>query len=146
MPATFTIPDDYHYVIASLSLPALVCWWQVLTVIKWRARAKIDYPQMYADRAQIEANKNAHIFNCAQHAQQRMENSSTAITGLEYPILAASVCTFWTLARIPYTLGYLTGDPSKRTQYGAAPGFGCNMIFAPIALFVAGKRLYEAKC
>lgn len=37
----------------------------------------------------------------------------TLISGLKYPILAASACALWSLTRIPYTLGYITGDPKK---------------------------------
>ncbi|KXN90850.1 Microsomal glutathione S-transferase 3, partial [Leucoagaricus sp. SymC.cos] len=110
---------SYHYVVASLSLPALICWWQVMVVLKWRRRAKVVYPQLYADKAQVDANKDAHIFNCAQRAHQNTLEGlplivlSTAITGLEYPLIAAGICTFWSLARIPYTLGYITGDPER---------------------------------
>ncbi|KAF9447958.1 membrane-associated proteins in eicosanoid and glutathione metabolism [Macrolepiota fuliginosa MF-IS2] len=147
----FAIPDDYHYVVASLSLPALILWGQVITVGRYRRRAKIDYPQMYADKAQAEANRDAHLFNCAQRAHQNtMEGLplivlSTAITGLSYPLVAAGACTFWAVTRIPFTFGYLSGDPKKRGQYGAGLGFVSNLLLSFTSAYVGWQRLWEAK-
>lgn len=39
--------------------------------------------------------------------------SSTMIAGLKYPVVAASLCATYTLSRVPYTLGYRTGDPNN---------------------------------
>ena len=38
---------------------------------------------------------------------------STIITGLQFPVYAAAGCAIWTLSRIAYTRGYITGDPKK---------------------------------
>ena len=38
---------------------------------------------------------------------------STIITGLQFPVYAAAGCAVWTLSRISYTRGYITGDPKK---------------------------------
>lgn len=39
--------------------------------------------------------------------------TSTLITGLKYPVVAASLCGVWTFSKIFYTIGYSTGDPKK---------------------------------
>lgn len=70
MTATFTVPNDYHYAAAAMSLPALVVWGQVITVGMLRKRLKIPYPQLYVDKAQEEADENGRLFNCAQRAHQ----------------------------------------------------------------------------
>jgi len=40
----------------------------------------------------------------------------TIIVGTQMPVLAASVCGLWSLARVSYTFGYLTGDPTKVSE------------------------------
>lgn len=37
----------------------------------------------------------------------------TLITGLKYPIPAAAVCGLWTVGRITFTQGYISGDPQR---------------------------------
>ncbi|KAF5351938.1 hypothetical protein D9756_007700 [Leucocoprinus leucothites] len=155
MTATFTVPNDYHYAAAAMSLPALVVWGQVITVGMLRKRLKIPYPQLYVDKAQEEADENGRLFNCAQRKPPRSFSLSQVTilctrrtpmhpTGLRYPLLAASVCAFWSITRIPFTLGYMTGDPVKRGRYGAKYAFGCSILLSPVAAYVAGKRLLEA--
>ena len=47
---------------------------------------------------------------------------STVLTGTKYPIAAASACTAWSISRIAYTCGYLTGNPGKvRTIFILSP-------------------------
>ncbi|KAG5647541.1 hypothetical protein DXG03_008894 [Asterophora parasitica] len=121
MPTTLAIPDGFQWVGASILSTVFVLAGQNAAVSKWRKRAGIKYPQMYAEKAEAENSKDALIFNCAQRAHQNtLENIpivyvTTLLTGLKYPLFAASACTLWSVARISYTRGYLTGDPSKRS-------------------------------
>ncbi|TFY58965.1 hypothetical protein EVJ58_g6073 [Rhodofomes roseus] len=39
--------------------------------------------------------------------------TSTIITSVKYPVLAAMLCGIWSLCRFVYTIGYSTGDPLK---------------------------------
>jgi hypothetical protein len=38
---------------------------------------------------------------------------STLLTGVKYPIFAACASAAWSISRISYTRGYITGDPKK---------------------------------
>jgi hypothetical protein len=38
---------------------------------------------------------------------------STLLTGVKYPIFAACASAAWSISRIWYTRGYITGDPKK---------------------------------
>ncbi|KAK0470577.1 hypothetical protein IW261DRAFT_1516799 [Armillaria novae-zelandiae] len=103
-----------------------------------RGAAGIKYPQLYAEKAQEEASKEAKIFNCAQRAHQNtLENipmiytrcvlyavpvivdfslqnhCSTFLTAVYYPTIAAAALGTWVLGRILYTRGYITGNPAN---------------------------------
>ncbi|PPQ64534.1 LOW QUALITY PROTEIN: hypothetical protein CVT26_002073 [Gymnopilus dilepis] len=93
---------------------------------------------------------------------QRMQTyrPMTRACGIEYPILSAVSCAVWTLSRISYTRGYITGDPEKRitplyilgtvTLYGEWQSLNLQissvMTFGPgqllVASFTAGGWLY----
>ncbi|XP_006460638.1 hypothetical protein AGABI2DRAFT_192272 [Agaricus bisporus var. bisporus H97] len=151
MSASFTVPSDYHYVVASLALPAAVAWTQAFFVGRYRKRAKVEYPQMYADQKQVEASRDAYFYNCAQRVHQNTLEAiatlvpSVAITGLEYPRIAAGICVVWTLSRIPYTIGYMSGDPQARGRKGGGVGILSNFVLSFATVFVAARRLYNAK-
>ena len=74
---------------------------------------------MYAETAQAAVDPKAMAFNCTQRAHQNtlevlpMVISGTLITGLTYPVAAASLCAAWVASRIVYTIGYSTGNPLK---------------------------------
>jgi len=40
----------------------------------------------------------------------------TSITAIKYPVHAAVACGLWSFSRILYTIGYITGEPKKRTR------------------------------
>ncbi|KAM6498461.1 hypothetical protein JOM56_006409, partial [Amanita muscaria] len=109
----------YQYVCAALLSTTFVLAYQVFLVMKYRQRARIQYPQLYAEKSEAEANPEAKKFNCAQRAHHNtLENLPmiyipTLVTGLKYPLFAAVACTLWSLSRISYTHGYITGNPDK---------------------------------
>lgn len=43
---------------------------------------------------------------------------STILTALKYPIFASSALGIWSISRIGYTRGYLTGNPAKASTLG----------------------------
>ncbi|EGO03464.1 hypothetical protein SERLA73DRAFT_46722 [Serpula lacrymans var. lacrymans S7.3] len=93
--------------------------WQTILVGRFRRRAGIDYPQLYAETAEMKASKDATLFNCAQRAHANTLETlpvvllSTLVASLKNPYYASYACGLWVFARILYTLGYTTGDPAK---------------------------------
>ncbi|KAI0294982.1 hypothetical protein BC826DRAFT_909579, partial [Russula brevipes] len=107
------------WIAPSLLSVAALLQWQTIAVGGARKRARIPYPQAYADKAEQEASKEAMIFNCMQRAHQNtLENVpvvvlATLVSGIRYPISAAAACGLWSFARLIYTVRYGTGDPRK---------------------------------
>ncbi|KAA1468051.1 membrane-associated proteins in eicosanoid and glutathione metabolism [Dentipellis sp. KUC8613] len=141
--STIHVPKGFSYVAASLLSTVFLTAWQSIVVGSARKSAAIPYPQLYAEKAEAEASKTAHIFNCKQRAHQNtLENIpgvivTTLIAGLNYPIIAAAACGIWTSSRIIYTAGYATGDPKKRNR-------GSYGTLALLALLgVASKSAYD---
>ncbi|KAH6916928.1 hypothetical protein BKA70DRAFT_1381995 [Coprinopsis sp. MPI-PUGE-AT-0042] len=116
------VPDGFAYVGASLLSTVFLLLGQGFVVSAKRSKAKVDYPNAYADSAVAASNMDALIFNCAQRAHQNtLENIpmvyvTTIITGLKYPIPAAAACAAWVVSRIFYTRGYISGNPKKRVS------------------------------
>ncbi|KJA25141.1 hypothetical protein HYPSUDRAFT_135445 [Hypholoma sublateritium FD-334 SS-4] len=119
MSITITLPDGFQFLGASFVSTVFLLFFQSTLVSKYRKSAGIAYPQVYADKAQVEASKDAIRFNCAQRAHQNtLENLpivyvTTLLTGLKFPVIAASALGLWTISRVSYTRGYVTGDPAK---------------------------------
>ncbi|KZP25424.1 membrane-associated proteins in eicosanoid and glutathione metabolism [Athelia psychrophila] len=122
MSTTITIPQGLGYTFASLISTCFVLVWQGSVVGKHRKAAKVPYPQAYAEKAEAEASLDAKKFNCAQRAHQNtLENVPimlilTAITAVQYPVVAAGGLGVYNVGRILYTAGYVTGDPAKRMR------------------------------
>ncbi|KAH9484591.1 Microsomal glutathione S-transferase 3 [Psilocybe cubensis] len=119
MSVTVTIPEDFKYVGASLFLTAVLLQGLASTVGRYRKLAKIEYPQMYAEKKEMEESREALLFNCAQRAHHNaieyvhIAYVTTIISGLRFPIPSAIACAFWCVSRVSYARGYLTGDPKK---------------------------------
>ncbi|KAI0778744.1 membrane-associated proteins in eicosanoid and glutathione metabolism [Trametes elegans] len=124
--AGIVLPKEYAYPATAVVSTFYLLLWQTLRVGRARKHAGVAYPQVYAEKAEAEAKKEAHVFNCTQRAHQNTLEvvpiviSSTLIAGFSYPVAAASLCGAWALSRILYTIGYATGDPKKRNLGGAA--------------------------
>ncbi|KAL4254140.1 Membrane associated eicosanoid/glutathione metabolism-like domain superfamily protein [Abortiporus biennis] len=123
MPVTLTLPDHYPYAGIAILSTFWLNIWQVSKVAHARAKAGIQYPQMYAEVAQAATSVNVMKFNCVQRAHQNtfeispMVIVSTAIAATRYPVFAAAACSIWVVSRVMYTIGYSTGEPSKRNWY-----------------------------
>ncbi|CAG8634244.1 3666_t:CDS:2 [Paraglomus brasilianum] len=87
-----------------------------------RAKAKIPYPFLYADRTEAEQDKDKMIFNCYQRAHQNtLENYPgflliLFVAGIGFPKVAAASGFLWTISRIVYAHGYYTGNPKNRMR------------------------------
>ncbi|KAL0563230.1 hypothetical protein V5O48_018844 [Marasmius crinis-equi] len=120
MAVTVQIPEGLPLVGASVMSTVILLFYQTFVVSAARRAAKIDYPQVYAEKAQEDASIEAKRFNCAQRAHQNTLESiptiylTTAIASVRYPKLAAGFLAAWSLFRVFYTRGYATGEPKKR--------------------------------
>lgn len=130
-----SLPEGYGYIPSSLMTIGWILIWQGLLVGKYRKRAGIGYPQMYAEKAEVQGSQAALRFNCMQRAHQNTLESapmvfvSTVVAGLKYPALAAAMCVAYSFGRIIYTVGYKSGQPERRL-YG---GFISNMTVLGLA-------------
>ncbi|THH28018.1 hypothetical protein EUX98_g6174 [Antrodiella citrinella] len=119
---SITITPEYGYVGAALVSTFYVTIFQMITVGRARKAAGIKYPQLYAEKAEVEASEAARIFNCAQRAhantleQLPMAVVATVVASAKYPTYAAAALALWSVGRIFYTLGYTTGKPEKRNN------------------------------
>ncbi|CCL98078.1 uncharacterized protein FIBRA_00072 [Fibroporia radiculosa] len=126
MSTTILLTREHIYPAAAIISTFWVTLFQTIKVGAARKRAGIEYPQLYAEKAEVKASKDASIFNCTQRAHQNtLENlpsvlASTAILSLRHPLVAASICGIWSFSRVLYTIGYSTGNPARRNFFGAA--------------------------
>ncbi|EGN95831.1 hypothetical protein SERLA73DRAFT_187059 [Serpula lacrymans var. lacrymans S7.3] len=134
---SIVLPQGFGMVGLAVLSTTWVLTWQTTLVNKYRKRSGIEYPQLYAERAQVEASQDALLFNCMQRAHANTLEVipiiaiTTLVAGVKHPYLAATGCGLWVLSRIPYTLGYTTGDPIKRTRRGGIVGpvmMGCLLV------------------
>ncbi|KAG9045469.1 hypothetical protein FS837_006250 [Tulasnella sp. UAMH 9824] len=126
MAINVVLPDSYGYVALAACSMAWLNFAQANVVGSKRKAAKIPYPQMYADKAQQEASKEAYAFNCAQRAHgNTLEYLPTTLfallfAGLRYPMFAAYAGASVTVGRILYSVGYIRSGPQGR--YGLGGG------------------------
>ncbi|KAN0073693.1 hypothetical protein V8E55_012170 [Tylopilus felleus] len=128
MSAQILLPEGYRYVAAALVSAVWVMGWQVTVVSRYRKKSGISYPQLYAEKGEAQASRDAHLFNCAQRAHQNtLEHMptiliTTLVSGVKYPVFAAGACAFWVFTRVLYTIGYTSGDAAKRNSRGGILG------------------------
>ncbi|KAM5531407.1 hypothetical protein V8D89_014931 [Ganoderma adspersum] len=121
---SIVLPKEYAYPAAAAVSTFWLLLYQTARVSMARKASKVDYPQVYAEKAEAAENPAAFKFNCTQRAHQNTLESlpmilaSTLITGVKYPKVAASLCRVWTVCRVLYTIGYSTGIPKKRNLFG----------------------------
>ncbi|KIM84294.1 hypothetical protein PILCRDRAFT_818633 [Piloderma croceum F 1598] len=148
MSSTIVVPQGLSYTSAAVLSTAFVLVWQTRVVSKARSRAGIKYPQAYAENAAVEASREALIFNCAQRAHQNTLETlpivliTTLITAVKYPLPAAAACAIWGFSRVFYTLGYITGEPKKRSRgffgYIGIIGLAVGSIYTAGSLLMDG--------
>ncbi|KAF8745069.1 hypothetical protein AX14_010543 [Amanita brunnescens Koide BX004] len=152
--AVIAIPPGYQYVGAALLSTSWVLVYQFFLVARFRKRAGIQYPQLYAEKKEAEASPDAMKFNCAQRAHQNtLENLpiiaiTSLVAGFKAPIFSASAVAFWAVGRIAYTRGYVTGDPKKRANLLNTLSTLGLLGLLLTATYTAGEWVFEgiSKC
>ncbi|KAF7292818.1 Carboxypeptidase [Mycena indigotica] len=66
MPTTIVLPAEMTYVAASFLATVWVLIGQTYLVVRYRGPSGVAYPRLYAEKAEMEANPHAHVFNCIQ--------------------------------------------------------------------------------
>ncbi|KAF2722269.1 hypothetical protein K431DRAFT_222601 [Polychaeton citri CBS 116435] len=132
MAYTFTVPQEYGYVLIVTAGTFFLNTWHGLRASSFRKPAGIIYPQFMASPSQIASTedpakkKAMYLLNCAQRAHSNyIENVSSAalsilISGLLYPKTAASLGLGWLFFRAVYAVGYTRAD--KENGRGRAAG------------------------
>jgi len=144
---TIVLSDDYVYVAGGILSTIFVLLGQSVVVGNTRKAAGIQYPQLYAEKAEAEKSPAAFKFNCAQRAHQNsLENISmihvlTLLTSIKYPKFAAAACLAWSIGRGLYTRGYLAG-PAKRNSSGGILGTFATMALLSSSIYTVGQLLY----
>ncbi|KAG7288789.1 hypothetical protein NEMBOFW57_005147 [Staphylotrichum longicolle] len=71
-------------------------------------------------REQADKDPKAFAFNCAQRAHANFTENLTPflgallVSGLQYPVFAASLGAVWTVGRVLFALGYTSSGPQGR--------------------------------
>lgn len=93
-----------------------------------RKGAKCPYPNAYASAQDMQSNRAAYQFNCAQRAHaQFMENAPQAmmsmlVAGVMYPNATTVLGAGWLVSRMLYLYGYIYSD--KKMGGGRLIGSG----------------------
>ncbi|KAJ6591147.1 hypothetical protein DFH09DRAFT_1306774 [Mycena vulgaris] len=144
MSTTLTVPAGFGYIAAAVVSSVFLLVGQTIVVGRARGAARIEYPRLYADKAEMAASPAALKFNCAQRAHQNtVENiasvyAMTLVLGLTHPRLAAGALASWVVSRIAYTAGYASGNPAKRNN------FFTRITYMPAILTLLGGAAYSA--
>lgn len=148
---TIVVPGNYGYVALAACSMAWLNVFQSRMVGNKRKVAGVAYPQMYADKAQQEASKDAFVFNCAQRAHgNTLEWLPTALfallfTGLKYPLFAAGAGAAITIGRGLYTVGYVNYGPGGRNLIGGMVGHMASMALYAGSTWSAIKMIMDQK-
>jgi glutathione S-transferase len=116
--------DVLSYVLLVVSGTFVTALWHGGRVVGFRKAAAVPYPNAYASAEAVAAAepsraKAMYVFNCAQRAHANfLENypgllASMLISGVAYPVTAASLGLVWTLSRVAYAVGYTDSEKEK---------------------------------
>ncbi|KIK70771.1 hypothetical protein GYMLUDRAFT_235190 [Collybiopsis luxurians FD-317 M1] len=147
MSSVIVVPQGSSYVAGALLSTVFLLVGQSSVVSRHRKAAGIKYPQTYAEVKEVEASVDALKFNCAQRAHQNtleyisIVYTTTLISALKFPKFAAAACTFWSLSRVLYTRGYISGDPAQRNKQGGGLGGLALVVLLGTSLFTAGSLM-----
>ncbi|GAW07054.1 MAPEG family [Lentinula edodes] len=147
MSSVIVVPQGFSYVAGALLSTVFLVTGQSAVVSTQRKAAGIKYPQMYAEQKEVEASVEALKFNCAQRAHQNtLENlpiiyTTTLVAALKFPKVAAAACAFWSLTRVLYTRGYLSGDPARRNKNGGSLYNLAVLVLLGTSIYTAGSLM-----
>ncbi|KAH8835837.1 hypothetical protein DL96DRAFT_1575767 [Flagelloscypha sp. PMI_526] len=117
------LPEGFHLILANLVATCILLQIQISISMKYRKKAGVSYPQLYANKEEQENNPAAFKFNCAQRIHQNtLENFPaiivlSCVVGTTFPLAAAILGFVWNVGRVGYTYGYMKA-PEKRNRYG----------------------------
>ncbi|KAI9880213.1 MAG: hypothetical protein M1830_004799 [Pleopsidium flavum] len=137
MPFTFTVPNEYGYVILTATATTYLAQWHAGWTSYYRRAAGVKHPIPYASASEASTNQAAYLFNCAQRAHANyLENqpsllATLMVAGLKYPLLASAMGAAWGVARLVYAFGYVS--PTQKFGSGRYPGLAL-FVFPQIAL------------
>ncbi|KAJ7248641.1 hypothetical protein B0H12DRAFT_1123556 [Mycena haematopus] len=140
---TINVPEGFSYVAASLLSSVFLLTWQTMQVGGARKASGIEYPRLYAEKAEMDASPSAVKFNCVQRAHANtLENIPsiylmTILVAMKSPVVAAAALGSWVVSRVVYTLGYSTGNPANRN------GLLVRMTYTPAVLTLLGGSIYS---
>ncbi|KAI8149915.1 hypothetical protein BJV82DRAFT_585207 [Fennellomyces sp. T-0311] len=140
------VTKEYGYVLATYAASALYLFTLGIQTGKYRKAAKVPYPHAYASDEEAKKDPKKHLFNCAQRVHQNnlemfpVYSTFLLIAGIKYPVYASGAGIFYTLSRLAYSAGYLTGKPEKRTR-GA---FGYLGLLALLGM--SGMTIHSLVC
>lgn len=136
-PSALVLPPRFGLVLLTAAASVVLTQWQGFQVGKQRRNCGLKYPKMYEDT-------EISVFNCYQRAHQNTLEAYPAyltllvLGGLGFPLTSAILGLVWVVGRLLYSLGYYTGDPSKRMR-GVFHVFG--LLGLLITTCVYGFRL-----
>ncbi|KAK4219645.1 hypothetical protein QBC37DRAFT_109844 [Rhypophila decipiens] len=138
------LPSDYGYVLLVAASSFFVNTLHSSLTMRARKASGIKYPAAYAANDVAEKDPLAHKFNCAQRAHANFTDNLTPflgellITGLRYPIFAASAGGVWVFGRVIYAIGYTNGGPQGRTV-GSIVSALTDFVLKLTAVYSAAK-------
>ncbi|KZO98072.1 membrane-associated proteins in eicosanoid and glutathione metabolism [Calocera viscosa TUFC12733] len=144
------LPEQYPWVIATATSAVFLNIYQYSNVEHARRAAGVKYPQLYAEKAEMDNNALALKFNCAQRAHQNTLESVpyvllmhvSFVGGLKYPVTTTGLLGTWILARVGYTYQYSQGDPTKRG--GPLTGIALAGLII-VSVGAAGRLVYAMR-
>jgi len=138
MPA-ITIPQEYPYVLATISASSLVCYFHTSMTQTARKTAKVDFPNAYATAEDASKDAAKFAFNCSQRAHNNFLEAfpvflcSMLVGGLKYPVVMSSLGSVWLVGRALYCWGYKTSQHNSTGQ-GRHKGAIAPIVQFPMAL------------
>ncbi|KAI6093050.1 membrane-associated proteins in eicosanoid and glutathione metabolism [Hypoxylon rubiginosum] len=143
------VPGEYGYVLAVAVSSLFVNTFHASLTVKARRDSGLHYPIAYATEEQAAKDPKAFAFNCAQRAHANYTENITPflcalfISGLRFPIPAATLGAGWVLARIWYAAGYVSGGPKGRLM-GSYIGIISDFVMKFMAVGASYKMLSGA--
>ncbi|KAJ3895522.1 hypothetical protein GG344DRAFT_73040 [Lentinula edodes] len=149
MSSVIVVPQGFSYVAGALLSTVFLVTGQSAVVSTQRKAAGIKYPQSSVARSTPvrEMLTRVHSFNCAQRAHQNtLENlpiiyTTTLVAALKFPKVAAAACAFWSLTRVLYTRGYISGDPAQRNKNGGSLYNLATLVLLGTSIYTAGSLM-----
>ncbi|KAL5599019.1 hypothetical protein BROUX41_003663 [Berkeleyomyces rouxiae] len=120
MTVTYQVSPELGYVLSVAAASFILSSALGMQVSTYRKDAGIKYPIAYANDELAAKDPKAFKFNCAQRVHLNYGEVHTSwlgallISGLRYPVAAASIGGAWLVGRALYSRGYVVNGPEGR--------------------------------